>query len=611
MKRILVLFTGIVTGLLGMAQEFTAGLSDNTVGVGEQFQLTFTINANGSRFQPPPLNDFNVLSGPNQSTSMQFVNGNISQSISYSYILQAKAEGTFKIGPASIESGGKKLQSNPLTIKIVKGSGGGASAGRGGQSAQGNQGGQASTADMGNNLFLRISVNKTTAFQGEELIATYKLYFKVSVVNYGIEKLPSLNGFWTQDIEMPKQPVIHKESIDGVQYNVAEIRKVVLFPQHSGTLELEPMEATTVVRIQAKRKSNPNDIFDQFFNDPFFGGGVQDVSYKVRSNILKINVKELPKAGQTEAFRGAVGKFSMEAFLDKPSTKANDPVTLKIKISGQGNIKLIEAPKLKFPQDIETYDPKTADNISTTVSGVSGSRTFEYLLIPRHQGEYKLDPFAFSYFDPGKNEYVTLRSPEFKLKVEKGNGNESAASTVVGVTKEDVQLLGKDIRFIKPGKTDLRPEGETFYNSAAFYILLVSPFLLLIGFLFFYQQNKELSSNLTLMKSRKANKVALKRLSTAKQFLAQDKKEEFYDAIFKALWGYVSDRLGLPLSQLSKESAASALNKRNVETDLVNQFILTLDNAEFARFAPAGHGEMEVMYKRTVELISKIEEVIK
>jgi hypothetical protein len=319
----------------------------------------------------------------------------------------------------------------------------------------------------------------------------------------------------------------------------------------------------------------------------------------------------LPSQGQPEGFSGAVGKFSMESFIDKPETKANDPVTLKIKISGKGNIKLIDPPKISFPPDIETYDPKVNDNISTNQSGVSGTRTFEYLLIPRHSGEYKIESFNFSYFDIDKKQYITLNSADFKIKVEKGSGTESATTIVGGVNKEDVQLLGKDIRFIKTGKIELKPKGEYFFGSGLFYTLLLIPLLLFAAFMVFYQKNKKLAGNLTLMKSKKANKVARKRLTDAKKFLQEGKKEQFYDEIFKALWGYASDRLVIPMSQLTKENAASALSKKNIDNDLVNKFILTLDNAEFARFAPGASAEMQSMYDNTMELITKLEEEIK
>lgn len=604
MKRLYLILL-LLTGLnICQAQDFTASLSQSTVALGEQFQLSFTLNSSGSRFQPPSLPDFHVLSGPNQSTSMQFINGNVSQSLTFSYILQAKGEGTFKIGPATIEAGGKKVQSNPLTVKVVKGNP---------QSQRGAQGDNsgAAQADIGDNMFLRVSVNKSTVHQGEEIAATFKLYFRISVVSYSLEKLPVLSGFWTQDIEMPRQPDIRKEIIDGVQYNVAEIKKILLYPQQSGNLEIQPMEAQTVVRQQTKRRGSSHDVFDQLFNDPFFGGGVQDVSYKVKSNSVKINVRPLPQ-GQPEGFSGAVGRFSMESFIDKPQTKANDPVTLKIKINGRGNIKLIDPPKLNFPPDIESYDPKISDNISVNASGISGTRTFEYLLIPRHAGEFKLDPVIFSYFDLDKKDYVSVRSPEFRIKVEKGSHTGASATAVTGISKEDVQLLGKDIRYIKTGKVSFRQvEEPAFFGTPLFYSLLISPLLLFALFLGYYRKNKELSSNLALMKSRRANKIARQRLSAAKGFLQQNKKEEFYDAIFKALWGYASDRLGIPLSQLSKASAAEALSRKNVGPDLTDKFTLTLDNAEFARFAPGAASEMQSMYDSTIELISKIEEEIK
>jgi hypothetical protein len=604
MKRIfiiLLLILGLGSPIL--AQDFTASVSENPVAVGGQFQLTFSLNGNGGRFQPPSLNDFYVLSGPNQSNSMHISNGSMQQTISFSYILQAKAEGTFKIGPASIEAGGKKLQSAPLSIRVVKGN---SSSSRGQQQGSGSQPAQ----DMGDNLFLRVSLNKSSAYQGEEVIATYKIYFRVSVVNYGVDKLPALNGFWTQDLDMPKQPAIYKENVDGVQYNVAEIRKVIMYPQQSGMLELEPLEVQAVVRQQVKRKSNPNDIFDQLFSD-HFGSSIQDVTYTIKSNTARLTVKELPSAGKPAGYGGAVGRFSMESSLDKSETKANDPVTLKVRIAGRGNIKLLEAPVISFPPDIESYDPKSTDQISTGAAGISGTRTFEYLLIPRNPGEYKIDPFSFSYFDLDKKEYVTLSSPEFRIKVARGAGGGASSSAISGVSKEDVQMLGKDIRYIKAQEPGWREKGKFFTGSPLFYTLLGSPLLAFVLFLGYYRKNRKLSSNVALMKSRKATKVAKKRLAAANAFLQQNRKSEYYDEIGKALWGYVSDRLGIPTSRLSRDSAAEMLQKHGIKEELINKFIQTLDSAEFARFGPGGSTEMQSMYDHTIELISKIEEEIK
>lgn len=587
-----------------LAQEFTASVSQNPVAAGEQFQLTFTLNSGGNRFQAPSLSDFNVLSGPNQSSSMQFINGSVSQSISFSFILQARNEGTFKIGPAFIEANGKKLQSNIIQLKVTKGN---ASAQKSqGQGSSGGTGNPA-TGELGNNVFLRVSLNKSSVYQGEEIIATYKLYFRINVMSYGIDKIPSMNGFWTQDVEMPKQPSIHKETVDGVAYNVAEIKKILLFPQRAGNLELPAMEAQTIVRQQVKRKGG-GDIFDQLFNDPFFGG-VQDVPYKVMSNSLKINVKELPP--KPADFTGAVGKFNVESFLDRPETKTNDPVTLKIKVTGKGNLKLLDAPKLNLPPDIESYEPKSADNINVSSTGISGTRTFEYLLIPRHSGDYKISAPGFSFFDSEKKEFVNVPGTQFNLKVQKGQGPESQTSASNIVNKEDISLLGKDIRFIHLQSGQIKKAGNYFFGSFLYYLLLLLPFPLFGIFLIIYNRNKELLSNVAELKKRKANKIALKRLSTAKEELNAGNKTRFYEEINKALWGYASDKLDIPMSRLNRDIVKQSFQNKGVENSQIEKFMHIIEQAEFARYAPGAESEMGDIYNDSVAVITKMEEQIK
>ncbi len=603
--QVAVFFLYCNTGAHAQDPRFTASAGKTKLVQGEQFEVTYTIEERGNNFRPPAFRDFNILSGPNQSTSMQFINGSMSQSVSYSYVLLAFKEGTFTLPPASIEVNGKKLFSNSLAIEVSKGNS---------RQNQGNNQKNPSTQDegdlntqIGNNLQIRVAVNKTHVVRGEALVATFRLVTKVNLVNYGISKMPSLSGFWSQDIEMPKQLQLHRETIDGVTYSVADIRKVVLFPQHSGTLEIDPMEGEFVVRAEKKRKRS-NDLFDQFFNDPFFGnpfGGYQDVNFKTSSSPLKIVVSDLP-GNAPPSFKGAVGKYTMESHLDKSSVKTNEPVSLKIKISGSGNLKLLENPQIFFPPDIESYDPRISDNISVSAAGVNGSRTFEYLLIPRHAGDYKIAPLGFSYYDTEKKQYLTLTSPEFILKVDKGDGSESPG-IVNGVNKEDLKLLGKDIRYIKTGMIRERRKGDFFYGSPGFYAAMASPPVMLTIFLLAYRKNRKLKSNMAALKSKWANRIARKRLASAKKFLAQDKKELFYEEISKALWGYLSDRLNIPVSSLSKESAVAWLTEKNINPEMITKLSETIDECEFSRFAPGAESGMNTMYANTIALITGIE----
>ncbi|MBI4548876.1 MAG: protein BatD [Ignavibacteriae bacterium] len=581
---------------------FTASVDKNRVAMGEQFEITFELTGMGSgkNFRPPSFNDFLVLSGPNQSTSMQIINGAVSSSISYSYILQPRSEGTFTVGPATIEYGGKQLHTQPVTIEVTKG------VPRPKQQAR-----QSEDANLmkqiGDNLFMRIMVDKTRIYQGEQLTATYKIYARVNVVNYKMSKLPALTGFWSEDLEVPKQIQLTNEIVNGKQYRVGVLRKVALFPQRSGTLQLDPMEVTCVVQMRLRRRGN--DWFDQFFNDPFFGN-VKNVEYKVQSDPVTISVVPLPTNNIPQSFSGVVGKFSLEAWLDKRQTTVNEPVTLKVKISGRGNLKLLEAPQIIIPADIERYDPKISDNISNQGGRIAGSRTFEYLLIPRHAGEQRIPSFPFSFFEIEKKEYATLTSPEFLLTVEKASG--TVSTPIVGISKEDVKLLGEDIRFIKSGSISLRRKGESFVGSAIFYACSISPLLAFAGFVFYVKKHEKVLGDVAALRIRKARKIAQKRLVQAKRYLQSMKKEEFYAEVSRALWGYIGDKLSLSPADLSLELVRQRLESRGVANEAITKLGSTIEQCEYARFAPSADSlEMDQVFSEAIELIATIEEQLR
>jgi hypothetical protein len=581
--------------------KLTATVNKNPVGTNEQFTLTYTLNTNGGNFTPPVLKDFNVLSGPNQSTSMQFINGAMSQSITLTYYLQARSEGTFKIEPGSIEVNGVKIKSNALTLTVIKGQ----------AKAQNNnqQNDESDNAISANSIFLKVSVDKTNLYRGEALIATYKLYTRVNIINYAIEKLPAFNGFWSQELKMPEQLELHNETLNGQQYRVGIIKKIVLFPQQAGILTLEPMEGSCIARIQNQRKrsNNPFDIFnDPFFSDPFFGSA-RDVKASVKSEPLKINVKELPPSGDP-AFSGSVGSFNLQASLDKNQVKANDAVNLKIKITGRGNLKLIEAPKINLPTDIESYEPKVNDNISVSEAGVSGNKTFEYLLIPRHEGDFTIDPILFTFFDLGKKEYVQLRSSEFKLNVKGITGDAAAAQSVLSYqNKSDIKLLGKDIRFIKTSPLTNYSNG-VFFGSFWFYVLMFLP-IFLVFLLWMYKKRKDsLQGNVAYVRSNRATKLAKKRLSIAKKELDNNKIDIFYEEIFKALYGYASDKLSIDLVELTKEKLAARLTAKNISETTVQNLFKTIETCEYARFASqTNNGNPHAVYEDAIKIITELE----
>lgn len=584
-------------------EKLTATASATTVGNGEQIQITYSLNASGKGFKAPTFSNFDLIMGPSQSMSTQIINGAVSQSLSFTFIIQATKEGVFKFSPAEISVGSTKIYSNPLTITVVKGSPPAQS-----QSGQGQKGNaQNSTTDVGgDNVFIKATIDKSNPYQGEGIVVTYSLYTKIQILNFSVSKLPAFTGFWSQDIQMSQQIEWHNENYDGATYTVGGIKKVVLFPQRSGSLTLDPMEAEAIIRIPLKKQQRNNDPFSQFFNP--FQNNFQDTKVTLKNYPVKINVKELP-SGAPANFSGAVGKLNCDVSLDKKETKANEAVTVKIKISGKGNIKLIDSPKITFPPDFESYDPKENSNINATNSGVTGTKTFEYLLIPRNAGEFKIPVNSFSYFDLDKKQYVTINFPDLLLKVNKGDGNTVSVSG--GVQRSDVQLLGKDIRFIKTREPDFDSSLTPFYGSPLFFTLLGTPallFLLLIGL---RKRNEKLTGNAVMIKSQRANRAAMKRLSAAKKYLSSNEKEKFLDEMFRALWGFIGDKLQIQVSDLSKENVTTALTLKNIDPNLIKQFTDTLDDCEFARFAGSVSDSNEILYKKGIDIISKLESSIK
>jgi heme exporter protein D len=582
---------------ISFGQSITASANRTSVGVNEQFQITYSVSGSASSFTPPNMGDFMVLSGPNQSTSIQMINGTFSQSVSYSYILQPKKSGTFKIGPASINSGGKNISSNILTITVSAGGSGG----QGGQSQNGNI--------SSGSIYIRVSVDKKQVYKGEAVVATFKLYTNVNVVNYSINKMPSFSGFWSQDIEMPKQMNLYQENVNGAPFQVGEIKKVVLYPQQSGTLTIDQMVGECVARIKVNRgrSNNPFDIFnDPFFNDPFFGsGGVRDVPYAIKSEPVNIIVKELP-AGAPASFNGAVGDFTMETLMDRDKVKTNDAVNVRIKINGQGNIKLIESPLQIIPNDIESYDPKINDQVTTSVRGTVGTRTFEHLMIPRLPGDYELGPVAFTYFDPGKSEYITLSSPPLKLKVEKGKGDGSVATTAGG--KNDFRILGRDIRFIKSDGSEISQAENTFYGSWLFYSLTLLPLIGMVSLAVLKRKQIRMRADVVAFKSRQANSMAIKRLKTAEKLLNGNDIAGFYEETGKAVWTYLSDKLQIPTAELNKDQVAASLKTAGVSDATSTSLVKILDDCEFARYAGSAAGlNPRSIYEETIKTITDAE----
>ena len=612
-KNIIILCFLFLSFLLS-AQEVEFNVSaPPVVENGQRFSLVYSLNAEGSDFKAPAFEDFRYLSGPNtsSSSSIQIIDGKMSRSVNYSYTfyLQATAEGEFRIPPASVTVDGKEYESEALTIKVVKGSGNTAQPGTGSPQTRQNKPSTGQISD--NDIFIRAIANKSNPYQGEEILVTYKLYTKVAARSPMISKSPSFPGFWSVDIMERDQRISQSREIyNGEQYITAVLDKAALFAQKSGKLTIEPMELDIDIQVQTQRRRNVDSFFDQFFDDPFFSG-VDYIKKTLKSNKLEIDVKPLPLQNRPAHYTGAVGNLKLNSSLDKKELKTNEPITFKISISGRGNLDLIEEPKINFPPDFEVYDPKISSNINKNINGVSGVVNFEYLMIPRNPGNFRIDPVNFSYFDLSKEKYVRLSTPAYDITVEKG---EAVAGNLQysGVSQEEVQYIGSDIRHIKTGQIKLQRMNSYFFNSPLFWLLVLLPLILAFFIIMYWKSREKKKQDIRFMKYKKATRVARKNLKKAKEYLEKKNKEAFYVEISQALWGYLGNKFNIPRSRLSMETVHQSLSGEAIEADTIDEFIDTLKATEYARFAPGDAEErMDDIYRQALNMISKIERELK
>ena len=585
--------------LLAQDTQFSAS-APKVVSTGEQFRLTYTLNVKADQFMQPDLSEFQVLMGPSTSYSQStsIINGKLERSVSYTYtyILQAAQEGKFQIPSATVQVGKKSFQSKELTIDVVKGNQAAAQQSSSGQ-------GSVSQGAIGNDdLFARVIVDKKEVYQGDHITATIKIYSKVNLSGFEDVKFPSFDGFLKEDIETPPLRSLERENINGQIYGTGVISKVILYPQMNGELVIDPVEIECLVQQKSSQQSR--SFFDDFFDS------YQTIRKPIKSSEVKIKVKPLP-VGAPVGFKGAVGNFKLSASIDKNEVKVNDAITLKLVVSGTGNLKLISPPNIDYPLDFETYDPKTSSNLKTSLSGTSGSRTFEYLMIPRFAGDYRIAPAEFYYFDPSSGQYKTLRSSNYQIKVNKGENNEST-TVVASPTKEDIRFIGKDIRFINTGMVKLSQVGETIWGSLWYFGVFIIATLIFLVIYFFRRKKIKEQANGELLKNRKANKYARKRLKLAATQMKSGQQEQFYEAVLKALWGYLSDKLGIPVSSLSRENVLVKLKERDTPNETIEAFVKLLDQCEYAQYAPSAvSGGMEEIYGQAVKMITKMEQEIK
>lgn len=605
MRKIVFLFLLFFAGYAIKAQNVTFKASaPQAVVMGEQFRLTFTVNAESKDLRAPEITDFDVLMGPTPAYNFSTVtvNGNTvtETTNSYTYILMPKEEGTFNIAPATVKVKNSTYTSNALVIKVLPPDKTSTSSG----TTQNSSGNVASSSSINNeSLFIKMTVSDRSVYEQEGFLVTFKIYslFECAVQN---GKFPEFEGFLAQEIDLPNKQW-ELENYNGRNYRTAVMKQTILYPQRSGKITIDAGRFELTVRIPSQKKVK--SIFDDFFE------AYQDVQKVLTTTPATIDVKPLP-TGKPASFSGAVGDFTMTSSISSQHVKTNEAVTIKIKISGNGNVKLIKKPTVEFPNDFEIYDPKDETNIKVTTAGVVGDKLIEYMAIPRYAGDFTIPAIEFSYFDVKSGSYKTLQSESYNLHVEKGSEGEGGAGSVISnfSNKESVQYLGKDIRYLKVNGINFIPKNELFYGSFLYVMCYLVPLVLFIIFFIVYRKQVKENSNIALVRTKKANKIAVRRLKIAGKLLKENKKEEFYDEVLRALWGYLSDKLNISQASLSKDNVETELIKFGVDEALMNEFMDILNTCEFARYAPVQASDaMDKLYDLTVDAIGKMESTIK
>ena len=581
------------------------GSAPSQVSVGEQFRLSYTVNTQDvSDFRAGNIpEELEVLIGPNRSvqSSYQMINGHTtsSSSITYTYIVVASKKGTFTIPPAHITVDGRTISSNKLSIQVTGsaqagGQAGGRSQGEGQQSMR-----PAGSAISGSDLFIKVSANKKRVYEQEPVLLTYKVYTLVDLTQLE-GKMPDLKGFHTQEVELPQQKSFHVETVNGRPYRAVTWSQYVMFPQLTGKLQIPSITFNGII-VQQNRNIDP---FEAFFNG---GSGYIEVKKQITAPGITIQVDPLPQ--RPANFSGGVGQFNISATLDQPQVKANNPVKLRVIVSGVGNMKLLKQPVVKFPKDFDSYDAKVTDNTKLTTQGLEGSIVYDYLAVPRHQGDFDIPAIEYTYFDTRSGEYKTVQTEAFKLHVEKGDGTGTVA-TFNG--QEDVKLLNSDIHFIHTGSTRQRAIGDYFFGSTEYWITLAVLLLGFVSLFVIFRRRAIENANVVKQRAGKANKVATKRLKKAAKLMAAGKQGDFYDEVLRALWGFVGDKLNMPVEQLSRENISQQLASHHVSEDTIQQFLGALDECEFARYAPGdATGNMNKVYEAAMTAITQIATTMK
>ena len=609
MRKLFISVLLALSSVLAHAQTSIQVQTHNVVALDEQFNVTFIIEGSKpSSFSWEPGEDFVLVWGPQQgrSTSVQIVNGKRTESsqTTYSYILKPVKAGKFTLARASAKVKGDEIFSPEQTIEVVA-SGSSSSSGQSASSGQ-SQTAQPRPSQQGiisdNDLFMNISLSRTNVVLGEPITATVKLYQRVNISGFESASFPSFNGFWSQEIETPTNIEFSRETYNGQIYNAATLRKFVLIPQQTGQLKIDPAELVCLVSVRVS--SGGNSIFDGFFDD------YRTVRKKVATKPLTVSVSPLP-SGAPASFGGGVGEFSISAKVSKDSLLTHEAASLIVTVSGRGNVSLLETPKVSFPPDMEVYDTKVVSNVSA--GGLSGSKRYEYPFIPRSYGDFVIEPIKYSYYDVNQKKYVTLETAPIELKVGKGKDVDASSPVVMpGVNRKDVKNLDSDIRYISTKDPELAAKGDFFIGSRLFWTLMALIAAAAVAFWLIFRKLAARRADVAGTRNRKATKMALKRLQLANTFLKQNLYTAFYEELHKALLGFISDKLNMPVAELSRDRISETLKTENVQQEQIDTFISILDACEFARYSPSsGHEAMAAHYTSALDVISSIDSSMK
>lgn len=606
-RRILLSLTALLAA--GAARADEASFEINTpliVSAGEMFRVEFVLEgkADDDSFRAPSFDGLDILAGPTVSTGYQITNINGTSShkttLTITYVVMARNAGTVTIGAASIDVKGRTYTTKATPVEVVA------------ESADDRRDGEERAAEQGNavrskvaqdDILLRLNLSRANVYKGEPIRASLTLYTRVGIAGFENVKLPSFNGFWSQELPTDNYTT-HRQTLDGKVYDTRIIKEYLLYPQQTGALTIDPAEMTAVAQVVVRNNNN---------FDPFFGSGadVYNVQRKLSTGRTEVTVKELP-AGAPASFNGAVGSFTLSGEQPPADLRANSAATYTVKISGTGNLTFLQAPALDLPSSFEMYDVRTTEALRTTTAGTTGYRQFEYPFIARAEGEYDIPPVEFTYFSPEKNDYVTLATQPMTLHVEPdASGGSGPAQVVTGPSKEDVRRLGSDIRFIKSGRPALRSTAMPFMPGTAYIIALL---LIAAAFAALYFAMRRMirdSRNTVLVRNRRANKVAVQRFRAAERFMREQNRHAFYEEMLRALWGYMSDKLNIPVADLTKEKIRDELQRRGVTAEDARRFTEIISRCDEAQYSPSASVGMSEVYAEGVNIISHIESIVK